>query len=130
MEEMYLDDLKHSTEIILSKRYKVRPIEKMPRRSLSQRGFGSGNVSRVGAGALSIGSAVGAAITNHRLLGPAEARVMIVAGILGLAFTIAFLLWPRWVTIPLGIFSGWLAISFFIKAYKLRRKKREEDNSV
>jgi cardiolipin synthase len=130
MEEMYLDDLKHSTEIILSKRYRVRPIERIPRRSLRQRGFGSGGVSRFGAGALSIGSTVGAAITNHRLLGPAEARVMIVAGILGLAFTTAFLLWPRWVTIPLGIFSGWLAISFFLKAYKLRSKKREEDNIV
>ena len=128
MEQMYLDDLKHSTEIILSKRYKVRPIQRMPRQSLIQRRFAGGSVSRVGAGALSIGSTVGAAITNHRLLGPAEARVMIVAGILGLAFTFAFILWPRWVTIPLALFSGWLAISFFIRAHKLHKKKREEDN--
>ncbi len=127
METMYLDDLKRSTEIILSKRYKVRPAERTPRRSLRQRGFGGGSVSRVGAGALSIGSTVGAAITNHRLLGPAEARVMTIAGILGLAFTIAFVLWPRWVTIPIATLSGWLTISFLIRAYKLRKKKREED---
>ena len=127
MKEMYLEDLKHSTEIILSKR-KVRLIERMPRRSLHERRWGGGSVSRVGAGALSIGSTVGAAITNHRLLGPAEAKVMTVAGILGLAFTIAFVLLHRWVTIPLAILSGWLAISFLIRAYKLRKKKTEDDN--
>ncbi len=128
MEEMYLEDLKHSTEIILSKHYKVRLADRMPRRSLRQRRWAGGSVSRVGAGALSIGSTVGAAITNHRLLGPAEAKVMTVAGILGLVFTFVFLLWPRWVTIPIAILSGWLAISFLIRAYKLRKKKTEEDN--
>jgi cardiolipin synthase len=128
MEEMYLDDLKNSTEIILSKHYKVRPAQRMPRQSLIQRRFAGGSVSRVGAGALSIGSTVGAAITNRRLLGPAETKVMIVAGVLGLAFTIAFLLWPRWITIPFALFSGWLAISFFIRAYKLHKKKIEKNN--
>lgn len=128
MEKMYLDDLNNSTEIILSKRYKVRPAQRMPRQSLIQRGFPGGSVSRVGAGALSIGSTVGAAITNRRLLGPAETKVMIVAAILGSAFAIVFLLWPRWVTIPLALFSGWMAISFLIKAYKLYKKKIEDEN--
>jgi len=128
MQEMYLEDLKKSTEIILSKRHKLSLATQRPRRGLRKRGLGGGSVSRVSAGAIRISNTVGAAITSKRLLGPAEAKVMILAGLPLLTFAWIILLWPQWVTIPMAGVSGWLAVSFLIKAFKLYRKKRREDH--
>jgi cardiolipin synthase len=69
MEEMYLEDLKHATEILLSKRHRVRLAAKRPRRPFLQRKIGGGSISRAGASAIRLGNIVGAAITNRRLLG-------------------------------------------------------------
>jgi cardiolipin synthase len=50
---------------------------------------------------LAVGSVVGAALTNHRVLGPAEARVMVSAALLLLAIGTVAALWPRTVA-PVG----------------------------
>jgi cardiolipin synthase len=130
MEEMYIKDLEHSTEVVLSERHRVRFATKRPRRPLLRPGrLGGGSVSRVGAGAIRISNTVGAAIANRRLLGPAEARVMLIMGLLFSAFAIVSLLWPKWVTVPMAVLSGWLAISLLIRAYKVRTKRKKEDIS-
>jgi cardiolipin synthase len=130
MEEMYIKDLEHSTEVVLSERHRVRFATKRPRRPLLRpRRLGGGSVSRVGAGAIRISNTVGAAIANRRLLGPAEARVMLIMGLLFSAFAIVSLLWPKWVTVPMAVLSGWLAISLLIRAYKVRTKRKKEDIS-
>lgn len=128
MEEMYLKDLEHSTEVVLSERRRVRLATKRPRRPLLRSGrLGGGSVSRVGAGAIQISNTVGAAIANRRLLGPAEAKVMFIMGLLFLAFAIASILWPQWVIVPMAVLSGWLAISLLIRAYRMRKERRKED---
>jgi cardiolipin synthase A/B len=70
MEEMYLEDLSRATEIVLSE-HRVRAVGTKARWSLKQKRTVSGSVTRAGAGAIRLGSTVGAAMTNHRVLGPA-----------------------------------------------------------
>ena len=127
MGEMYLEDLKQATEILLSQRHRVRLAEKRPRRPLGQRKIGGGSISRVGAGALRLSNTVGAAITNHRLLGPAEARITAIAGLLLLLFTLTSVLLPLAVTIPIAVLSGWLGLSLLIRTYRLLQKKKKEE---
>jgi cardiolipin synthase len=94
MEEMYLDDLTRSTEIVLSE-HGLHPVVKRPRWSLRHKKLGTGSVSRAGAGAIRISSAVGAAIINHRVLGPTEARMMVAASALLLGLAAAGVLFSR-----------------------------------
>jgi len=126
MEQMYLDDLGHSTEIVLSKHHRVRPVEKRPRRPLLQLKSGAGSLTRAGAGAVRVSSAVGAAITNQRVLGPAETRIMITVSLIILTLALISVLWPRWVTFPLALFCSWVAASLLIRTYKVYRKRRKE----
>jgi len=128
MEELYLDDLGHATEIVLNERQKVRPVKRRASSSLLRPRLAEGSVSRAGASAIRISNTVGAAIANRRVLGPAEARIMGTAGMILLLLTIVGLLWPRWVVIPFSVITGWLAISLFVRAFKLHRKRSLEIN--
>ncbi|MGH9901713.1 MAG: hypothetical protein ACRD68_07865, partial [Pyrinomonadaceae bacterium] len=87
-----------------------------------------GSAGRAAAGAIGIGNAVGAALTNRRLLGPAEAKMMLISGILLLGLSAVGVLWPRWITIPLAVLGAWVALSLFIRAYKLHAEgERSEE---
>jgi cardiolipin synthase len=119
MEDMYLDDLDRSTEIVLSAKKRVLPTVERPRRRRRVKG-GKGSAGRVAAGALGVSNAVGAAITNRRLLGPAEAKIMFSAAIVLVALMIVGLVLPRVVTVPLAIISGWVAVALMVRAYRLR----------
>ena len=122
MEEMYCRDLEHSTEIVISERRKVRPVgPPRPRRPRHQRTSRKGSTSRAAAGFIGVGSAVGAAITNRRELGPAEARLMVMAGVMLVALSMVAMKWPRGFMYPLAFIGTWVALSLFIRAYKLRR---------
>ena len=117
MEAMYLDDLSHATEVVLTARRRVRlSQQREPRR---RRPLTRTSGGRAAAGALGVGSAVGAAITNHRVLGPAEARVMATAGLLLLVLSAVAMKWPRVVAIPLSVVLGWVALSLFSRAATL-----------
>jgi cardiolipin synthase len=124
MEEMYLEDLENSTEIVLSDRRKVRPISHpdRPRQPRTSRRSGKGSAGRAAAGAISVGSAVRAAITNRRVLGPAEARIMAGAGGALLLLSLAAMKWPRGFIYPLALFAAWSALALFIRSYRLHRR--------
>lgn len=131
MEHMYLEDLHRATELVLSDRRKIRLTEeRRRRRSRYSRKIGTGSVGRAGAGAIRIGSAVSAAITNRRVLGSSEGKTMFVFACILCAFSVASLLWPRWITVPLAFLSLWFAVSLAVGAYRLRKsheEKREND---
>jgi cardiolipin synthase len=122
MEDMYLDDLGRATEITLTRRARVVRAAKAPR-SPARR---PGSAGRAAAGAVSIGSAVGAAMTGRRVLGPAEARIMGTAGVALLALGLVALLWPRVVALPLAVLAIWLAMSLLFRAWTLHRERAEE----
>ncbi len=117
MEAMYLDDLSHATEVVLTAQRRVRLSEQSgsPRRRPRARTSGG----RAAAGALGVGSAIGAAITNHRVLGPAEARVMATAGLLLLVLSGVATKWPRVASIPVAVMLGWVALALFSRAVTL-----------
>jgi len=71
MERMYREDLANAVEIVLSPKRKVRPGRELRRVRLQ----GSrGSSGRAAAGALRLANSIGAAMTDQRLLGPAEPR--------------------------------------------------------
>lgn len=122
MEEMYCQDLENSTEIVISNRRRVRRADgeshKGKRRQRTSR---KGSATRAAAGVIGVGSAVGAAMTNRRVLGPAEARVMLMAAGVLLLLSIVAVKWPRGVTFPLAFIGTWVSIALFIRAWKLHR---------
>ena len=131
MEQLYLEDLGLSTEIILNQRQRVLPVKKIERRRVSGKPrLVQGSVGRAGASAIRIGNTVGAAMANRRVLGPAESRIMASAGMVLLVCAAVSLLWPRWVVIPTSVLAVWFAVSLFIRAYKLHRKRRMEIESL
>ena len=127
MEQMYLDDLSHSTEVVLTATRDVRLSEHPEPPKSWRAGVKRSGGRRAAAGALGIGSAVGAAMTNHRVLGPAEARVMASVGVMLLALTGVVLQWPKVLAIPVGVMLGWVASALLVRVVKLtvygRRRK-------
>ena len=123
MEEMYCRDLENSTEIVLSDRKRVRRADRPEQKGARRRHRPSrkGSASRAAAGFIGVGSAVGAAITNRRVLGPAEARVMFMAAGLLLLLSIVAVKWPRGLTFPLAFIGTWVSIALFIRAWKLHK---------
>jgi cardiolipin synthase len=129
MEEMYLEDLTNSTEIVLGERG-VRAAVSRPVWSVKQRKRRAGSVTRASAGAIRIGSAVGAAMTNRRVLGPTEAKIMGVLGTLLLGLSAVFALWPKWIGFLVAVLGAWLAVSLLVRAYRLYVSRRREVDVV
>jgi len=124
MEALYEQDLAHATEIVLGPRRRVHPTVRTRRRGRRRRGTGS--AARAAAGALRIGNTVGAAITNRRLLGPAEAGIMTGVAFGFLAFAIVGAWWPAVIAWPLVALAGWVSVALLIRAHKLRRQPQDE----
>ena len=123
MEQMHREDLSHATEIVLSSKRKLQQTSQILRQRI--RG-GRGSSSRAAAGALRIANSIGAAITSKRLLGPAEAKMMGTTGALLLAIAVIAGIWPMVVAIPLALVTGWIAVTFLVKAWRLRRLGKNE----
>lgn len=121
MEQMYEEDLEHAVEIVLRDGRRVHPAT--ARAPAGQRSAG-GRSSRAAAGVLRIGNTVGAAITNHRVLGPAESRIMCGAGLAMLAFTLIAYRWPGVVEWPAVVIGGWVALSLLARSWRLRGKSK------
>jgi cardiolipin synthase A/B len=119
MEQMYMQDLTHSTEIILGANRKVQPSEQRGHFA-RHRGAARGRAGRAATGVITIGSTVSAAITRHHLLGPPEAPVMLMAGLVLFLVTLLAVLWPFAVGVVVAAVSAWGALVLILKAYRLR----------
>ncbi len=129
MEEMYLNDLTNATEVVLDAKQKVRAPGEPPHPHPVM-ASGGGRTGRAAAGAVRIGNAVGAAFTGRRVLGPAEANLMIGVGAFFLMVATLFALFPRVLAYPLFVLFTWLGGSLVYKSYKLRHEaKRKRDGS-
>jgi cardiolipin synthase A/B len=124
MEEMFLDDLTHSTEIVLGGK-RLHPLPALKDRPRRSRRMVRGKTSRAVVGVLQFGHAVGAAIGNRRELGPAESILMVMAASLLLGISLVAYLWPRALAMPTVIVLVWIALSLLVRAYKLYSKKYE-----
>ena len=83
-----------------------------------------GSASRAAAGALRLGRTVGAALTEQRVLEPAEARLLALVGtaLLGVAAAASF--WPLLIAAPVCVILVWIALALLARAYSLRRTRR------
>ena len=133
MKQMYEDDLAHSTEIVLSDRKLRRavPAEPRPRRGR----FAEGSAGRAVSGLLRAGNTVGAAITSRQALGPAELSVLVTVAVLLLCLALVAVVWPLAIIVPAIVFPIWIAVSLFIRAYRLhatykraRASKKSDDS--
>jgi cardiolipin synthase A/B len=124
MEQMYLQDLTNATEVVLNERRRVRaPGE--PRHPRPRRLSGGGSGGRAAAGALRVSSAIGAAFTNRRVLGPIEARLTTTIGLLlcGLSFLIA--LFPSVLVYPAVTLSAWGGLALLYRSYRLWQRREK-----
>ncbi len=121
MAAMYEADLAHSTEIVLGRRYRVRAsaagAAARRRRALS------GSAGRAAAGAMSVGAAVGAALTRRRLLGPAEASLLGIVAVFLIAVAVLGVVWPRLLAIPIAVITAWLGVVMGLRALRLHRAR-------
>jgi cardiolipin synthase len=131
LQAIYEEDLAKATEIVIGNRRRVRPVPASievpagahPRR---RRRYRVG--SRATAGALGIGSAMGAALTARRPLGAAEARLLGAGAILLLAIGLLALYWPRAITVPLAVISIWIALALATRAWQIHRSASRREN--
>ena len=125
MEEMYLQDLKNATEIVLDMKHRViAPGE--PRRSSPVFTSGGGSTGRAAAGAIRIGNAIGAAFTDRRVMEPVEARILITGGFVLTALAILFAFFPRLLAYPLAVLFMWIALALLYRGYKLHRQGKQK----
>jgi cardiolipin synthase len=121
MERMYLDDLTNATEIVLSRRNRVRSVRRPARPHMPHLQPMRGSASRAAASALRIGNTVTAALTDRRVLGASEAGMMLKFGVALSALAAIALVFPRAIAIPIALLTGWIGIALLVKAWRLRR---------
>src|SRR5439155_15698140 len=88
--DMYEQDLQRSTEVVLMRHNRLGFAggRRRIKRAETPRKPKSGSAARAAAGAMSVGSALGAALTNRRLLGPAEAGLLFNLSWIGIAIAL------------------------------------------
>ena len=124
MQAMYLDDLNRSTEIVLTRKRRPRPVT--PRRLRPKpRGGAQGSANWAAKGVLRIGNFVGASITNRRVLGPAESSLMLMSGVALAALVTITLLLPRVVAGVLALVGAWIAVTLLVNAWRIRHRRKQ-----
>ena len=129
MATQYEEDLTRSTEIVLTRRNRVRRATPpdgtttAEARRTSRRAV-SGSAGRAAAGAFSVGSALGAALTDRRILGPAEAGLLFLMAGVSIVIGVLAALWPRALAWPIALVAMWSGIAWAAKGVSLRRGRR------
>jgi cardiolipin synthase A/B len=124
MQAMYLDDLSNATEIVLTPKRHPHPI--VPRKMRARpRGAVRGSASWAAKGVLRFGKVVGAAVTSSRVLGPAEASLMLSGGFTLLGLVVVAILLPRIVAGVLAVMAAWVALTLLVQAWRLRFPRRK-----
>jgi len=122
MAAMYDADLASATEIVLGRRSRVRASTAVGIAGRRRRAL-SGSAGRAAAGAMSVGAAVGAALTRRRVLGPAEANLLVVVALVLIAIAVVGVVWPWVLSIPIAAISAWVGVVMGLRAFRLRRAR-------
>lgn len=121
MEEMYLADLENSTEIVLHKG-RTLPAYRANARHVPH---SVGSAGRATAGVVRISNTVGAALIDRRVLGPIEARILIVAAVLLLGVSALVIFLPRLFAYVMAAVILWFAVALLYRGYRLHSKGQE-----
>lgn len=123
MEEIFLEDLQSSTEIVVTERKKVRPsmlaAAPRPRRRSPRLKSAKGSANRMVKDVRAVGTVLDAAVKGYRVLERNEASTLLVLAlsILGLAFTLFW--FPKALAYPVSIFLAWVGVSLVVQSFKL-----------
>lgn len=119
MEAMYEQDLAQATEVVLGEHSRVKLSAQRKRRRAPRhyRGKTTGVAT-----AMRLGNTVAAAIQQQRVLGPVEAAIMLMIGVLLLSLAALGLYWPRLIAVPVVIINAWLALGLLTRSWHLRQK--------
>ena len=120
MESMFLADLAQATEVVPETRRRRHFLGHGHRHhppGHPRRGSGG----RLAAGAISLGSAAGAAITGSRPLAAAEGGAVLGLGLGLLGFAGLALLFPLLVAVPAALASAWAGLVMLSRSRLLRR---------
>jgi cardiolipin synthase len=107
---------------ILLERRRLVVAQPLPGQSATSPHEGSGG--RAAAGLLRVSNTVSAAISDHRELGPVEARIMIVVASLLLGLGVVAILFPRVLAYPLAAISLWIGAALLWRGHRLRHRGR------
>ncbi|MEO7935035.1 MAG: phospholipase D-like domain-containing protein [Dokdonella sp.] len=125
LERQYETDLENATEIVLGDR---RRVFRQPRPKPDQIRGHSGSSSRAAAGALRLANSMSAAITNRRVLGPAESTSLgggaLVLGVLAAVS----ILWPAVIGWPIGGLAFWFAAILSTRFFSALKKRFTQKN--
>lgn len=124
MQTMYEEDLTQATEIVLGDKRRVRPSAQLQRPAAGS----GGRASLAAVGALRIGNTVGAAFSNRRKLGPAEAGLMFSIALVFLVLTAIAVLVPLAITVPLALLALWIALTLLVRAWRTRKQGTSRSN--
>lgn len=124
MEQMFIQDLENSTEIVLDAKQKVRAPNE-PHHHTRGAKNGRGTSGRAAAGAVRIVNVVATAFTYRRVIEPVESRIMVIVGIILVALAILFAYFPRLLAYPLVLLFAWIASALFYQGYKLHRSRKK-----
>jgi cardiolipin synthase len=119
MEAMYERDLENATEVVLQSGRVGRSRSVDP--ETRYRGRQPGTAGRLLAGAVGFGSAVGASIARHRVVGASESRIIAIAGLLLLLLAAVAFFAPRSISYPLGALAAWIGVTLVMRARRLRK---------
>ena len=122
MEEMYLEDLKNTTEIVLTGKRKIVSVGRAKRSRM--RGAG-GSAGRAVSGAVRIGNVIGAVITAKREHGPAETSLLGWLSIILAVVALVAVIWPRLLAYPVAAVILWIALALWATARRLKNHRRE-----
>jgi cardiolipin synthase len=118
MAQMFLDDLKGATEVVLTGRNKVRPRRPIPRTPRLQAASGSGKSML--SGVVRVGSTLNAAVRGNRPLNLAESSSLFsISFIFGILALLA-IFFPKLIAYPIAGVAGWAGLWLLVKALKLR----------
>ncbi|GAB3041363.1 hypothetical protein GCM10027285_28520 [Oleiagrimonas citrea] len=127
MQERYEKDLENATEIVLAPRRRRRGtrVHEQSERPRRPRRPG-GSSGRAAAASLRLANTVGAALTERRVLGSAEATPLIIGAATLMLLGVVSLIWPAVLGWPLALMLLWLGLGLATRGYRLYRQRRKE----
>jgi cardiolipin synthase len=135
MEQVFLQDLQHATEVVLSEQ-RVQRVASSPTRPVehpnpfARQGRTARTRRAATAGALRLSRTFGAALTARRAVGAAEAVSLMWGIALVAGLGVVGLQWPRALAYPLGVLFLWIAVSWTIQAVRLWPLRRQQRASA
>lgn len=121
MEQQFLEDLAHSTEIVLRKS-RTRKLGT----EHSNRGPHGGSSGRAAAASLRLANSLGAAITDRRILGRAEIAPLALGGAGLLVLAALTFVWPAILAWPLAVLAIWIGVVLLARAGALARRPKAD----